>query len=577
MVIQMMEIGRKKSIAILCLMLIASMLFAGEALVTSDEVAGYAIVSYDFIVDGDTKQFALRNTIVPENGDPVFATKEAMVQALEHKKQTLMNKRIFLSVEYTYTLEAYAKGIAHYGVVFTIEDASTLLAIPYPKYDNDEIGLRFGLKVFEDNLFGTFGELVMTAHISQGNGGLNGWENREDFIQLDVSNLAFLGTNLSLDFGYQQVQNSPLSGDLDYRVDWSGLSLFGTGLNLSFWGDYNPSSDFSSMNAEEYGVSWAYGPFFQNGSYYTLSTTVEVNDDLTTVSDPTATLTTLYTNTTLSQHDLNIFSLPLSFNLGLETYKLVDSDILETVNASSSLGVSFSLPFKFTWASSLAVILEYTPNIIPVSYSYKFSNSLSKKTINWTENFRKGLSFSLNHVYQYYPQPEYENTKTYWYVEQEISWFPFVLWRLNPSLQFSGFYAQHIDRTFMPSDDEDVSDYLRGYLSRSISNTIEDGAFPWGAILNLNLTAEFINFGFARSYVNPFVDIAIFGDSSQEDGRLILASAGVEGWGILNRFPSYPVRGSLGFNLSDVKKALEGSISFRDVEWEISIGMGLFF
>jgi hypothetical protein len=144
-------------------------------------------------------------------------------------------------------------------------------------------------------------------------------------------------------------------------------------------------------------------------------------------------------------------------------------------------------------------------------------------------------------------------------------------------LELTGFVTDGNKRTFLPSDDEDIDDYFRGYLSRTLKNSYENGAIGYGAILNLNMTAEFINFGFARSYVNPFLDIGIFENPSQSNGRSILAAAGVEGWGILNKFPSYPVRGSLGFNLGDVKKALAGDIDVREIEWELSIGMGLFF
>ena len=88
---------------------------------------------------------------------------------------------------------------------------------------------------------------------------------------------------------------------------------------------------------------------------------------------------------------------------------------------------------------------------------------------------------------------------------------------------------------------------------------------------------EFIDFGFAKSYANPFLDIGIFGDPNAENGYSILASAGLEGWGVLKRFPSHPIRAALGFNLFDVAELLQKKRSFTDVEWEISISFELYY
>lgn len=563
----MVGLKRYFSLLLLVCLLVSPALSASEVLITSDQVTGYRIDSYHFVISGNSKEFALRNAIIPSGGDPVFENEQALVNALDAKKQILMNKRIFTDVEYTYTMDSFAKGIVSYAVTYYIEDANTLLAIPYAKFDNDEIGLRFGVKLYEDNLLGTFGSLRMTGHISEGNGGLTNWQNREDYLELVVSGLEFWGTNLDLNLNYFMVKNSPSEGDLDYKINWSGLSLFKTNLGISTWADFNPASDFSALNPTEYGLSWSFGPFNQSGGRYSINNTIELNSNLTNI----------YTYTVVNQYDVRFFSKPLSFNVAVETNKAKDAKELSNMTISATLGTSFRLPFGFSWSTSVAPVLEYSATVLPVPYSYKYTNTLSKSNINWVGNFRKGMSFYLNHVYQYYPQPEYTDTKTYWYLENRISWFPFIFWHLNPSIQFNGFYAEHINRYFLPSENKDISEYFRGFLSRSLSGVPENGDLPWGAIINMNLTADFINFGFAKSYVNPFVDIGFFADSSQENGMSVLATAGVEGWGILNKFPSYPVRGSLGFNLADVKKAIDGEMDFKNVEWELSIGMGLFF
>ncbi len=104
------------------------------------------------------------------------------------------------------------------------------------------------------------------------------------------------------------------------------------------------------------------------------------------------------------------------------------------------------------------------------------------------------------------------------------------------------------------------------------------GVKEFGTIINMNLTTKFINFGFAKSYASPFLDIGIFPDPTNNYEPIIISSAGLDGWGILNKFPSYPVRGSLGFNLQDVRRAIEDdNFKFTEIEWELYIGMGLFF
>ncbi len=116
----------RKLMLIFASLLLGGVLFASDALVTLDQVKGYSIIEYAFDVDGKTKDFILRKTIVPEEGDPIFLTEEEMVEALESKKQQLFNKRIFTKVEYTYTLESYVRGIAQYKATFHIVDASNV-------------------------------------------------------------------------------------------------------------------------------------------------------------------------------------------------------------------------------------------------------------------------------------------------------------------------------------------------------------------------------------------------------------------------------------------------------------------
>lgn len=555
----------KRGMVTILLVILVSALFASEVLITSDQVNSYVIQDYVFSVTGSTKDFALRSVVLPSGGDPVFLTEEAMAEALAAKKQLLVNKRIFSSVEFEYSLESYSRGTAYYIATFHIEDASTFLIIPYPKFDNDTVGLRLGVKIYDKNLLGTFSDLYVSGTVSQGNGGLTGWDNREDVLEIVISDLPIGKTFLSFDFDYERIKGSSDGGEFNFSVYWNNLKINGVNLNIAPWGDFKPSSDFSSWNPDEYGVAWKLGPFKQNDSSYSLYNELEILENQTI----------FYTYTALDQHDLSLFSHPLNFRINVESESLVGVSSLLSMNVGVSLGAGFSLPLGLQWYSAVAATLHYSPNDTPVPYSYLLSNSISKSNINWKGNFRKGVKFSLVLDVDLYPQDEYWESKSTWNLANTLSWFPIATKHFNPSVQFRGFVAgKKKDDHF---SNEDIADYMRGYLTKTISKLDLEADRQSVAIINLNLTTTFIDFGFAKSYASPFLDIGIFQDEDNPDKPIIISSAGLDGWAILNKFPSYPIRGSLGFNLQDVRKAIDNEIGFTEIEWELFIGMGLFF
>ncbi|MGE4453043.1 MAG: hypothetical protein AB7D92_00790 [Sphaerochaeta sp.] len=617
--------GKRALLVCLFLVLVVGSLVAdSKTLLTSEDITGYAIERYEFDVDGKTTGFALKSVIVPSEGDPVWESEEAFIKALDEKRQKLINKQLFLSVEYTYSFSSFSAGVAYYTVTFTIEDSNTLLVLPYPKFDNDETGFLFGIKAKNTNLMGTLGELVFTGYVSQNDGTLESWDDREDLIAIDIDDLSLWESDISITLEYLRQKQSLPEGELDFDITWSevklfhdvklsmstwgdlnpsemnefnyeigisGLNILGTTIGLTTWGNFNPTPGFGTMNPEAYGFTWVYGPFYQNGGRYTLSNTIEHNYVNPDPSEEEAeddeffapTLNNVYTNTVLTYHDVTFLAHPFSFNMGVETNKLDSVTNLNNVTLSSTLGTLFNLPFGLTWDSSVKAVAEYYEAVDPLSYHFEYTNILSNDgSIDYVSHkMRKGLLFSLMHVHHQYPQEEYEEN-SYWYLENSITWFPFIFWRINPSIRVNGFYAEHTKLEFLPSteSEEDVSEYFRGYLSRSSSSAMEhaEGAIPWGIILNMNLTIDFIDFGFAKSYATPFLDVGIFGDPDAPEGYVKMASAGLEGWGVLDRFPSHPIRVALGFNLFDVLDAVvHKTIGIRDVEWELSIGFELYF
>lgn len=597
---------RKKVVFFFLVFLVGfgGVLFARESLITTDQVTGYGIAGYEFSVKGKTTKYALRNAIVPVGGDVLYTSEAAFIAALDAKRQTLVNKQLFLNVTYDYRVASFNDGVAYYTVTYYVEDSKTLIVLPYPKFDNDDTGFLFGAKAKDTNLLGTLGELNFTGYISQNDGTLESWDNREDHVELDISKFTFLDTSISLNFVYErQKRDKPMGTydfDLDwtginlmgtrlnfytegvfdptasaqtfnYDVSWTGLSLFGTHVNLAAWADLKPATDFSVLDPTLYGFSFSYGPFNQNEGRYTLSSLVQWESNITNFT----------TETTLSQHDLKFFTRPLSFDIRVETNQALTSEYVDNVLLSSTVGTSFPLPFGLTWGTSFTGALSYVHNRNPLQHYFEYVNTLSNGgRINYLSNlhkFRRGLIFSFKHVYREYPQAEYEHA-TYWYMESSATWFPFIVWRFNPSIRLTGFYGENVQYKFLPSNEDlNVADYFRGYLSRSPQIVEVNEALSYGGVINLNMTVDFIDFGFAKSYANPFLDIGVFSNPSEPDGRTILASAGVEGWGVLRRFPSHPMRVALGFNLFDVYEAMQGRMEPLQVEWELSVSFELYF
>ena len=63
-----------------------------------------------------------------------------------------------------------------------------------------------------------------------------------------------------------------------------------------------------------------------------------------------------------------------------------------------------------------------------------------------------------------------------------------------------------------------------------------------------------------------------------DDGSLAkLMTVGGEGIIILDSHPSYPIRGSLGFNADHLVKLIKGEMGIRDVEFELYIGLYFFY
>ena len=95
-------------------------------------------------------------------------------------------------------------------------------------------------------------------------------------------------------------------------------------------------------------------------------------------------------------------------------------------------------------------------------------------------------------------------------------------------------------------------------------------------ILNLDMLFNFIRISdFCSTYAVPFMDI--FVGSNDDDGLDTMVTIGGEGIIVLDDYPSFPIRGSLGFNAKDLMNWMRGEIGLTDVEFELFIGLHYFY
>jgi hypothetical protein len=581
--------------------------FAADALITVDQVTGYTISDYRFSVTGKTAKSALRRTIAPSGEEPIYKSEEALVKALDNKRQLLVNTQLFIDVDYTYEVVSFDTGLASYVVTFFVQDSKTLIILPYPKFDNDETGLLLGVKAKDTNFFGTFGELNFTGYTAQNDGTLESWENRKDHLELYITDLYMLNTSMKVALIYDRERTDNPDGSFDYAVSTIGIPIFSTKLDIAFDGDVTPTNDNFSFNynvglrdlslmktsfglrswgklhptwnldeanAEVLGFGFNYGPFYQNGGRYSLNATAEWYEYLTKIKIAA----------TLTQHDLNFLGLPFSFNINAWGKQQQSKTSMDEIFLGATLGTRFSLPFGLKWSVSASEGVSYTRSNEAVKSYLEVSNTLSNSGridyISSAHKFRKGLVFSFKHVMRQYQQ-DAQSDSSYWYVEGSATWFPFAFWRMNPSVRLNGFYMgdQTKQFKFLPSnEDVNLNDYFRGFLNRSGTlSHLNSTKLTYGAVMNLNLTIDFIDFGFAKSYAVPFLDIGVFGDPDAENGQVLLANVGLEGWGVLKKYPSHPMRVALGMNFFDLMEAFKGEREASAVEWKLTISFELYY
>ena len=586
----------------------------------------FIIRSYDFDIIGKTRSWAAENIVSSEKDEKTY-TRDGLVSFLEKKKQTLISKNAFESVEYTYTEETVGDTV-YVDVTFHIEDKGTISVLPYPEYDSN-YGLRLNIKYSDRNTLGTFSNFSGTMYAT-----VEPWDfdTTEYYASFKLSNLKIgetvisseLTGNASQTDGLYNYNTSLSVRDIKigsrYYLDL-GFGLKNTGKDML----YSASTSFSGLSIGSVGfnpsVSMAFYEKTTSSSYITpsLSTygirigVVRLSFyDYLRFSGSSFRLSSVYHSTSLSFAEGSLApvsyyqSVSWSPKYSFSVYNTVNWNITELMTlyfhedlswtgedftfSSSDTGIGISREFNIGEHFSIEpeltqylTVKKDSDGEISLHPYYSFSASANGNYIKHSGNFRDGVSYSFSISESWYE--EYPRTAKGTYIDKaEVqvhklfgSWF-------NPSVRILGVYTNSASSYGSPSGSGTgyFGEYLRGVRNKTVKN---DGRNRnnLSLVVNLNLMAELPLPSFMSSsidiYLNLFCDYAFTKhdtDDSKENGIRNYLGFGIETIGILKKYPEYPIRASVGFDGRKLYDYANGDSESRDF-YEIYVGLDLFF
>ena len=599
---------RRKYLSFIVFVLFSLSLYAG-----SIKVSGYNIE-----IIGKTKEEVVRNLIVPEEVE-YFDSEDDLLSALNDKRQVLENKRVFTSVSYEYEIidsEAYVR--------FEIIDAKSFLIIPFPKYDSN-YGLKLGAKMWNRNLFGTLTSLDGTLFVTIKDWN---WSRPEIYGNVSLGNLSIGSTKLSLELEaegsvgetlsdyslYMDVSNIPLflnswldvtyslssvdSGDVKNNIF---LSLGGIKLNkvevtpsfksVFYKNEANknyllPSISVKAIELGGVGLEFnetikistkeyenSYSP-----EYLLHEDTISFNGGMLKDFSLSNTVKYKFKNgyDFLNEIKYNLNSV-LSLHVAEDIYMSGDGSIRH-FDSGVGVGESIKLGKNFELSSKLLAYIrsysngDYTP-------LYTLDVSLKGANIKWIGNYREGVSanISIKEAWEIKSgdiKADFE--KNGLYDHMEVSLFKLLGEWFNPSARvLVNSYLRNDpdeDNSFIWGSSGTLGDELRGIRNDSVSDSN-----LLAIVANFNLLSYFPMpsiFSFVDCYANVFFDYGLVKNSVSSLIKQYYG-VGVEGIGILKSYPSYPIRVSLGFDVSKLMKWIEDRESMDF--YEIYLGMGFLF
>ncbi len=522
----------------------------------------YKIMDYSFLVSGKTQGSSLAEIL--GDGGETFDSVEKLKTFLDEKKQDLVNMRLFSKVEYQYYTTQDIPDFYNVYVTFYISDASSIFVLPYPKYDSN-YGFKLGIKAYNKNLWGRF-------------------------------------TNLYGYFGFSQQENAFKYGKFDWELSLDEISLGKAKLAVSHLGAIDLLNwDRSYLGLEAEFDEFTIGDMSSNASIgFKFAPEGTAKDSSWSLQNITAGLGIEFTNHTLNNSALynSITFLPNTFELDTNSrfsyeiqYGIYSQTVLNTEQINKpddvndglnfiELGTGISRAFdvteklKFNTLFMVYLQYDYDAEIFTSYFDLAFTSSYSR--INWEGNFRRGFSYNTRADLLTYPFNETDRTSIKMWGTAS-GFLPVTSW-FNPSARIS-FTASDRDQFFAFNENNTVSDYIRGVrLDNWYVHSENAPMRKFSMAINLDLMLNFVTIrDFCKSYVVPLVDVLLVNDRSNDEQIKCITTVGGEGIVILDNFPSYPIRGSLGVNANDLVEYMKGSRDLSDVEFEIYIGMGFFY
>lgn len=548
--------------------------------VSAAESPEYIISKIKFDITGKTLELVLRNELDIKPKAERFSSEEAMAERLQEGKQKLFNRRIFKSVDVSYELIDSDEQANYYEVTYIIEDAFSILPLPFAKYDSN-YGIRGGVKYYDKNFYGTLTDAYFVGFAEQIN---NSWDDLEYTAEMHLVDIPLRQSRVDLSASLTIEQYGDLfqNGEFTSELDWKDIGLLGTNTRIHSSLSMEQKED-NDLYVWENGVgrldiSMLDLRLFNHSLGLTLNAEASQSDNISWENPD------LSFSGGLIWGGSKIFNHPFSTTLGYGFDYDTELEISSGHTARFGVRTDFQLPFSLQHTLASETILGDTEFLLN-DPRQEIRSSLKGGSINWVENFRKGYSLKIeNSLLYHYDFENFEESLEKNLADiSRLSFTAFIPLGsfINIGTHGTGFFSYYSDELYYPGTTESAGEHMPAADMRGIlNNSFPSYSGKWGGVINANLTVKTIDIdGFAEFLLSPFVDMGFFhaGEDTDLTAYDEYYSGGVEAYLIFDKFRSYPFVASLGIDLQDGYEYYHNERELMDIEYEISLSLSMMY